>query len=467
MKWRKTKGRFRNSLTSRYLLLIMAAMMFLPIVMPLASLFYWLVNETFARTVYVPTAKYTSGEALKKMWHREAAELGGTSEEQIYKKLGELRKEYPEISMFWVDEQNNVRLALPEQDDIPDSWSAEYAVQFMKTSVDHDPFTVVAFIGGNEGMGQGFMVMRIPRKYISVQQPIASETTMYAIFMAGLSLLFILVSWLFFIRIRKRLLRLRTAMMSPHGETGIPEPIKLTKHDEIGMLEEGYNDMVEQLEAGLRRQREEEELRKALIANLSHDLRTPLTVIRSHIFSMGGEGLSDKGKESLSLIESKIGDLGELIDNLLSYNLLTNGRVQLNKEPKDILRLVRESAAAWYPVWEKAGIEPEIDLYGEPLIWEVDELWFRRILDNLFQNVVRHARSGGYIGIQTKEHEAGTMMLVISDRGPGMTADSEHKGTGIGLAIVDHLTQEMGLCLEQDSSDEGTQIRIWRSLNKI
>ena len=303
--------------------------------------------------------------------------------------------------------------------------------------------------------------MQLPRKYLNVQQPIASETAMYGVFTASMSGLFILVSWLFFVRIRKRLLRLRTAMKSSHTVTGIPQPVTLTKYDEIGQLEEGYNDMVIQLEEGQRRQREEEELRKSLIANLSHDLRTPDGDSKPY-FLYGREPLSPKGKESLSLIESKIADLGGLIDNLLSYNLLTSGRVQLSMEPTDVLRIVKESAAAWYPVWEKAGIEPEIQVRDEPLSWNVDVLWFRRLLDNLFQNVVRHAKSGQYIGIHTEEREGLEGVLVISDHGPGIESDSGNKGTGIGLAIVDHLTREMGLGCHVVSSDEGTRISIWK-----
>ncbi|WP_339270004.1 HAMP domain-containing sensor histidine kinase [Paenibacillus sp. FSL K6-1330] len=461
MRWRRKQGRFRNSLTNRYLLLISMAMIFMPIMFPLASIFYWFVNDTFSDRPPAPVGKYTSGAVLEKMWHAEAAGLSGASPKVIEQKLNSIRQEYPEISMFWVDGSNETRLQLPVQSNIPEVWSAPYTVQFMKNSLDSDPFTSVAFIG-EEGSGEGFMVMQLPRKYISVQQPIASETALYGLFMALMSGLFILVSWLFFVRIRKRLLRLRFAMTSPHTVTGIPQPVTLTKHDEIGQLEAGYNDMVIQLEEGQRRQREEEELRKSLIANLSHDLRTPLTVIRSHIFSMEREPLSEKGKASLSLIESKIADLGGLIDNLLSYNLLTSGRVQLNMEPTDVLRIVKESAAAWYPVWEKAGIEPDIQVRDEPLSWNVDVLWFRRLLDNLFQNVVRHAKSGKYIGIHTEEREGLRGVLVISDHGPGIESDSGNKGTGIGLAIVDHLTREMGLGCQVESSDEGTRIRIWK-----
>ncbi|KOP65201.1 histidine kinase [Bacillus sp. FJAT-18019] len=461
MRWARKQGRFRNSLTNRYLLFISMAMIFMPIMFPLASIFYWFVNDTFSERPPAPPGKYTSGAVLEKMWHEEAAGLSGTSPKAIEQKLNSIRQEYPEISMFWVDDDNTTRLQLPVQPNVPEVWSALYTVQFMKNSLDSDPFTSVAYIGG-EGSGEGFMVMQLPRKYLNVQQPIASEPALYGLFMALMSGLFILVSWLFFVRIRKRLLRLRFAMTSPHKTTGLPQPVTLTKHDEIGQLEEGYNDMVIQLEEGQRRQREEEELRKSLIASLSHDLRTPLTVIRSHIFSMEREPLSAKGKESLSLIESKIEDLGGLIDNLLSYNLLTSGKVQLSMEPTDVLRIVKESAAAWYPVWEKAGIEPDIQVRDEPLRWNVDVLWFRRLLDNLFQNVVRHAQSGQYIGIHTEEREGLEGVLVISDHGPGIASDSGNKGTGIGLAIVDHLTRGMGLGCHVESSDEGTRISIWK-----
>ncbi|MDH6671560.1 signal transduction histidine kinase [Paenibacillus sp. LBL] len=461
MKWKRNRGRFRKSLTNRYLLLISLAMIFMPIMFPLASILYWFVNDTFSEKPAVPVEKYTSGAVLEKMWHEEAATLSGASPEAIERRLHAIQLEYPEISMFWVDGSNETRLQMPVQPSLPEVWSAPYTVQFMKNAVDGDPFTSVAFIGG-EASGEGFIVMQIPRKYISVQQPIASETAMYGLFITLMSVLFIVVSWLFFVRIRKRLLRLRSAMTSPHTVTGLPQPVALTKLDEIGQLEEGYNHMVIQLEEGQRRQREEEELRKSLIANLSHDLRTPLTVIRSHIFSMEREPLSEKGKESLSLIESKIADLGGLIDNMLSYNLLASGKVKLNMEPTDVLRTVKESAAAWYPVWEKAGIEPDIQVRDEPLNWNVDVLWFRRLLDNLFQNVVRHAKSGQYIGIHTEEREGLEGMLVISDRGPGVGSDSQNKGTGIGLAIVDHLTREMGLGCHVESSDEGTRISIWR-----
>ncbi|MGM1046259.1 MAG: sensor histidine kinase [Bacillota bacterium] len=466
MKWRnkeRKKGRFRNSLTSRYLLIILIAMIFMPIMFPLASVFFWFVNDTVLNNEPTPPGKYANGKVLEEMWHQEAAKLGGQSPERINERLREIRQEYPETSIFWVDASSRTRLELPGGQEIPEQWSSEHTVQFMKQSVGTDPFTTVALIGGKKDGGQGFMVMQLPRSYINEPDPIGSRTAIYILFMLTMFIMFILISWMFFVRIRKRLLHLRDAMTSP-GETGIPTQIQLNKPDEIGQLEEAYNHMVAQLEKGRQREKEEEELRKSLIANLSHDLRTPLTVIRSHIFSMGNEPLSDTGKESLTLMESKIGDVGGLIDNLLSYSLLTSGRAELNPEPSDVLRLVRESAAGWYPLWEKEGIEADIDLQDEPVIWPIDVLWFKRILDNLFQNVVRHAKSGQYIGIYSKELPGKGMAIIVSDKGPGMGGRSFDKGAGIGLAVVDYLTREMGIDVQVQSSPEGTSITLSRKI---
>jgi signal transduction histidine kinase len=145
---------------------------------------------------------------------------------------------------------------------------------------------------------------------------------------------------------------------------------------------------------------------------------------------------------------------------MLSYNLLTSGKYTLKLEQKDVLRIVRETAAAWYPVWEKEQFEVDIDLPEEPLIWQVDEQGLRRVLDNLFQNVIRHAASGKYIGISTEQIH-GEIAIVIQDRGPGLQEDSDTKGTGLGLSIVDLLIREMGLRKRVDSSENGLRVCLY------
>ncbi|WP_339288934.1 HAMP domain-containing sensor histidine kinase [Paenibacillus sp. FSL E2-0201] len=470
-------GRIRkqrnSSLLSGYLLIIVSALLFIPVVLPLSFVIYNMVNEVTKGAPPVDTSLYSSVAALETMWHKEALQLEDASSEGINERLHELSQKYTEATMFWVDGQGMTQLILtPDEgnpDDgsgVPEQWTAAEAIFFMKESTKRDPLAIVAFMGDRADAGKGFMVMQIPNKLLN--KGAYGGVGAWALYYFVLFVLFggfALVSLLFFKKIRKRLLQLQTAMTIT-GPDRMPRPIATGKLDEIGRLEEAFNTMVVKLDESRRRELEEEELRKRLVSNLSHDLRTPLTVIRSHIHVMTKESLTPKGQQSLQLMDERIADLSVLIENLLSYNLLSSGRITLKPERKDVLRLLRESAAAWYPVWEKEGFEIDIDLEAEPLIWMVDEVWFRRILDNLFQNIVRHANSGLYVGIST-ESRNGQRVILITDHGRGIQSPSDYKGAGLGLSIVDLLMKHMELEWDMKSTGDGTSIVIFNPRDEI
>ncbi|WP_340388711.1 HAMP domain-containing sensor histidine kinase [Paenibacillus sp. FSL E2-0151] len=485
----RRKLRFGRSLMSRYILLILAAVLFVPVVLPIISVIYIVVvNNT--DTNMNRAAPYGDVTKISNLWSHEAKNLDGASDEEIKARLEQLHGSYPKSSMYRVSVSGETLFILGGEDvtllkstspdgrtdktlrwsldsgqttetHIPALWNVNNTVQFMKEASFRDPLTVVAYIGGAEqDKGQGFMIIEVPRSLLQMNQSNWPMELLYlGIVMTLIFLIFIMMSILFFARIRKRLIRLQTAMMTT-GKEGLPLPVDIRQSDEIGQLEEAFNQMVHQLSDSRHREREEEQLRKRLIAGLSHDLRTPLTVIRGHMHALHKEELSEQGDRSLHRMEAKMEDLGGLIDNMLSYNLLTSGKYTLKLEEKDILRIVRETAAAWYPVWEKEQFEIDIDLPEEPLIWHMDEQGMRRVLDNLFQNVIRHAASGKYISISTQEIQ-GETAIVIQDQGPGMQQDSDTKGTGLGLSIVDLLIREMSLRKRVDSSDAGVQTYIY------
>ncbi|GGF65048.1 hypothetical protein GCM10010912_07560 [Paenibacillus albidus] len=465
----------KSSLLSRYLLIVVAALFFVPVIFPLSIMAYGFFTSMTVPKDPADYALYTKVTELEQMWHEEALLLQGRSAEEIDERLQELSRKYTRASMFWVDHEGKTRLLLEpvapvpgasaaSRPVIPERWTAVDAISFMKSTIGNDPLGIVAFIGDREEAGEGFMVMQVSRLVIS--SPTVEILNLWFIlvllvFFVG----FAIVSWLFFIGIRKRLLRLQRAM-TVTGPAGMPRPIPYGKPDEIGRLEEAFNTMVGELAESRRREAEEEELRKRLVADLSHDLRTPLTVIRSHVHHMTKENLTMQGRESLQLMDERISDLGTLIDNLLSYNLLHSGRITLELKRKDVLRLLRESAAAWYPLWEKEGFAVEIDLDAEPLYWMVDEVWFRRVLDNLYQNIIRHARSGRYVGISAGIRQE-RRVIMIADHGKGIGSRSEAKGAGLGLSIVDLLLKHMELEWNAESSDEGTVIIISHARQKI
>ncbi|MFF2889697.1 histidine kinase dimerization/phospho-acceptor domain-containing protein [Paenibacillus sp. NPDC057967] len=467
MSGRQAQGRkrgwlSRQSLLTRYLFIVLGAFLFIPIIIPLASVLYML-----AQVAMDPDAtremKYGGASEVESAWHAEARRMDGLSYAEIDDRLHALAINYPDATLFWVDREGRTRLELPEGAARGEQWTVDGAIRFMKASINGDPFTVVSFLG-KENADTAFMVLQLPRSELHASTGSASGTPFIVGFIFLMFAFLAAVSLLFFMHIRKRLLALQAAM-SLKDEHGLPAPVEEKRQDEIGGLESAFNGMVEQLKEGRIRQAEEEELRKRLISNLSHDLRTPLTVMRGHLYTLKNEPLTGKGKEAVTVLEQKTEGLGGLIDNLLSYTLMTSGRYQLSLKPQDVLRLTRESAASWYPVWENAGIEADIRLPEEPLIWSVDREGFRRILDNLFQNVVRHAAEGRYVGIGLGQRN-GQTVLIIEDRGPCLDAGNGHdaaKGAGIGLAIVEYLLREMGLSWQRDSLEQGTRILIYES----
>ncbi|AIQ27188.1 hypothetical protein P40081_02490 [Paenibacillus sp. FSL P4-0081] len=471
----KRAGRFqslRRSLLFRYLLILLAALLFIPVIVPLTVMLYSIFGGLTHEAPPKEYALYSSVDKLEIMWHEEARRLLDQPPKGITQRLRTLSETYHLARIFWVDNEGRTQLVTepsgPQllQDgqaarDIPAYWDAAEAISFMKDSMALKPLAIVAFVGDQAEAGEGFMVMQIPEEIRNGKYAPGLDRW-YSITMLVFLIVFVVSSWFFFIMIRRRLLRLQTAMVFT-GREGLPKAVIPGKPDEIGRLEEAFNTMVTELAASRSRETEEEGLRKRLVADLSHDLRTPLTVIRSHLHVLGKEDLSARGQESLELMDQRIESLGGLIDNLLAYNLLNSGRMTLQLEQKDVLRLLRESAAAWYPLWEKEGYQIEIDLEAAPLYWNVDVSWFRRVLDNLFQNILRHARSGLYVGIFT-EIRGGIRVLVISDHGGGLDGSTDSKGAGLGLSIVDLLLKRMELEWSMESTGQGTEITIWKRL---
>ncbi|WP_340023613.1 HAMP domain-containing sensor histidine kinase [Paenibacillus sp. FSL K6-1096] len=275
---------------------------------------------------------------------------------------------------------------------------------------------------------------------------------------------FVALSWLFFWRLRKRLTRLQQAMSAAPTADSWPEPVLVQKDrmDEIDQLGGSFNRMIRQLEDSRVREQQEAGLRQRLIANMSHDLRTPLTVIRGHVTRLSKEPMSPEGQNSLAEINQTITRTGELMDDLLSYTLLTSGKYPFEPAFTDMGRLVRASVAAWYPVFEEHGIQVEVDLPAEETFhWTADPKWMTRVLDNLFQNVIRHAIDGKYIFIAVDVQQE---RILVADRGQGMNHSTYDGGAGMGLSTVHYMLNTMKLKAQFNSSGEGTSVVIWQSV---
>ena len=220
--------------------------------------------------------------------------------------------------------------------------------------------------------------------------------------------------------------------------------------------------MVEALQQSRLKEAEEEQFRRKLIADLSHDLRTPLTTMRAQIDSLKEEVVSVKGYQTMLLIDEKINYVAELIENLLSYSLISAKKYPYHPERTDMTRLMRKLVASWYDILDEKGFEVDIVIPEKQLFWNIDKNWFQRMIDNVIQNVVRHADGGKFIGIYI---DHGEKTITVVDHGPGFQyVHSPNKGAGIGLSIIAVMAKEMEIEWDIDSDDMGARFTFKKLL---
>lgn len=447
--------KFFRSLLAKYMLIILMALFLFQISLMTVGLFVFGLAENREDS----SEGSIDYDEIEETWHDEAAKIKDASKDKIRQHFEKWKQQYPEASMFWVDENGRLAETLDIAEKLPAEWTSTFTAGFIKERYGGEPFTVIAFLGEEEQ--EGFIVLELPREVFQspTQQLYDRYGTILSIGMFLIISLFIIVSFLFFWRIRKRLLHLQEAMTTRDG-VGLPVQTKVKKKDEIGQLEQSFNEMVEELRESKQREQEEEQLRKELIANLSHDLRTPLTKIRSQTYSLEREPLTAEGQQSVKAIENSVSDMDRLIENLMSYTLLMASKYNFESKEIDVVRYIRECLASWYSVFERERFDIEIDLHSfENNKWRVDPEWLSRIIDNLLQNILRHARTGRYVGVKTESTDQYDA-FVIMDRGSGMQHESTKKGAGIGLSIVDMMVKGMNLDWELESSEHGTTIKI-------
>lgn len=419
-----------QSLMTRYLFLILFALVLFPLI---PAIYY--SPLLFNKGLYDP-------KEIEAIWKREAVELDGKEAKIIHHRLQSIKNKYPKAKVFWVNGSGESRFIGKRSADIPENWTFTDSLIFMEESKFHvdtflqnknpqNVYTITALIGNDPR--QGIMVLQVPITDTNLGSISLYKDFPFIIFFISVSGAFLLISWFFFFNIRNRLVKLQFAM-SETGDEGIPDEVGIRKMDEIGRLEGAFNEMINQLKCSRDREKEEENLRKQLIANMSHDLRTPLTVMRQHVYSAKKYPASSAVIESLQIVENKLDDMDKMINNLLSYTLLSAGKHPIEMRDTDILDEVRKVIAEWYPIFERYKFDIDIDLPERSLIWKVDPIWFKSILDNLIQNVTRHARSGRYIGIQAVECH-GSTFIVIRDRGKGLIMNLKIKVPELGYQL--------------------------------
>ena len=189
---------------------------------------------------------------------------------------------------------------------------------------------------------------------------------------------------------------------------------------------ECFNKMAEEL-SGI------ESLRSDFVANVSHEIKTPLSVIQEY-----AETVVDTTKK-----------LTELISNILRLSKLENQQIFPKFEPYDLGEQVRECLLGFEDIWEEKSLEIHADI-EDGVIVKSDEEMMSLVWNNLFSNAVKFTEKGGLLSVNLKTEE-GTATVRVKDTGCGMSADvganifdkfyqgdASHAsgGNGLGLALV-------------------------------
>lgn len=234
---------------------------------------------------------------------------------------------------------------------------------------------------------------------------------------------------------------------------------------EVETLARAFNAMVGRL-------KEDEVSRRALLADVSHELKTPLTVIRGSLEALV-DGVYPADPEHLTPILEETRQLSLLIDDLRTLSAAEAGGLRLRREPTDLGVLAEEAAAAYRTSAAADGIRIQIDIPPDFPLVEVDPGRIRQVLANLIANALRYSPRPGAIWIAASERSDGWAEITVRDEGEGIDPEvlpflferfaksPDSSGSGLGLAIARRLAEAHGGELHAESeAGAGTSMRL-------
>lgn len=275
-----------------------------------------------------------------------------------------------------------------------------------------------------------------------------------SIFMLPLIVAFLfpyLLSLWFFSSMNKRINKLNNAIGQLNLQSK-PTLIEDTKKDEIGQLTTHYNAMALRLHNQTEQIKQYDKRRKLLLSNLSHDLRTPLTMILGYAETIRA-GLYKDEKElqaSAKVLLHRSRYMDKLLDQLLDITQQDTGNLELCVARHNVSEMMRKVSADYLMFLEGQDFIIEINIPEEDIEAWIDVSLIERALRNLLDNAIRYGSEGHYLEIGLLKKDP-TLFLMVTDKGRGIPLQNqEHvferfyrvddnrkgEGLGIGLSIV-------------------------------
>lgn len=209
---------------------------------------------------------------------------------------------------------------------------------------------------------------------------------------------------------------------------------------------------------------------RKMLANISHDLKTPLTVIRGYLEIMRTQKETDLGAQAgeeghtelqmLKKAEQKAQAMMELLDSFFSLAKIEAGDADVELTGLDVCEVCRESVLDFYEMLTEADFQVDIGLPEKAVFVRGNREALQRILSNLVSNVIRYGAEGKYLGVFLRTDER-SVYIDVTDKGKGIDSafaqsvferlftmeDSRSRsvqGNGLGLTIAKRLAEQMG-----------------------
>lgn len=197
---------------------------------------------------------------------------------------------------------------------------------------------------------------------------------------------------------------------------------------------------------------------KKMLSNISHDIKTPMTVILGYLEIMQlSETLSD---EMLKKVERKAQSVMELINQFFTLSKIESGDMDIELSRVDICEICRESVLDFYELLSNKKLYVKVDMPETPIYIQGNKEALQRILFNLISNVIRYGADGKYLGISLRDDDR-NVYVDVTDKGKGIDKafadsifdrlftmeDSRNRniqGNGLGLTIAKNLAQRLG-----------------------
>lgn len=272
------------------------------------------------------------------------------------------------------------------------------------------------------------------------------------IFFLLLLLVFILARQYYFHKRIKEMIVVTRSILD-----GEKRQIFSTKEDELGTLSYEINQLASMYDKSQIKYENELFVKKQLISNLSHDVRTPLVSVIGYLEAIVENRITGEQKDDyIDTAYQKAILLKEQVNQLFEFAQSDANEISLSIDKVDVCELTRQIVIDFLPVIENEGIELNIHIPDDEIFAMVDKDSFVRVVQNVVKNSLTHAIEGKYLGVSLKK-DAGCVFIDVADKGNGI--GKEHmpyiferlykvdnvrsRGGGLGLAIAKELSNKM------------------------